>query len=137
SVKAASTANVSVSAFSGSTLDGVSLSAGDRVLLKNQTTASENGIWTFNSAGGALTRAVDADASGELSVGSSVFVDGGTVNGGQLWIVTATGATPWVPGSSSSTWTQFSGASPVTAGTGMTSAGNVFNVVGTANRLLA
>lgn len=128
--------NVSVAAFAGTTLDGVTLANGDRILLKNQTAPAENGIWTYNGAGAALTRTTDADASGELSVGSFAFVEAGTVNGGQRWMVTATGANPWLPGASSSTWTQDSGASTLTAGAGMTASGNVFNVVGTAGRIL-
>lgn len=136
SVAAAATGNVNVAAFAGTTLDGVALTAGARILLPAQTTPSQNGLWIYNGAGAALTRAVDADANGELSVGSSTFVEAGTVNGGQLWIVTATGADPWVPGASSSSWTQNSGASTLTAGAGLTATGNVFAVGGTAGRIL-
>lgn len=134
SVRAASTGNVNTAAAPAA-VDGIAGSAGDRWLLKDQTTPSQNGIWIFNGTGAALTRAVDADSGGDLSIGSMTFVEAGTANGGQLWVVTATGATPWVPGASSSTWTQFSGASQVSAGAGLTASGNVFAVGGTAGRI--
>ena len=62
SVKAASTANITIAA-APATLDGITLTAGDRLLLKNQTTANENGIYVFNGVGVALTRATDMDAA--------------------------------------------------------------------------
>jgi hypothetical protein len=128
-VRVATTANGTLaSAFeNGDTVDGVTLSTGDRILLKNQTTASENGIYTVN-ASGAPTRATDADASGELVVGTFVLVTAGTANAGNQFTVQSTTATPWVPGSSGSTWVQLSGASTVTAGAGLTASGNIFAV---------
>lgn len=130
SVQAASTGNIATLTNVSATnaLDGYTLVAGDRVLLKDQTTASANGIYTINGVGVAPTRATDADASGELSKGSLTFVENGTVNGGQLWIVTAVTATPWTPGTAGSTWTQFSGASTLTAGAGLVASGNSFAV---------
>lgn len=85
SVRAASTANGTLaSAFeNGDTLDGVTLVTGDRILLKNQTTASEDGIYTVN-ASGAPTRAVDADTFGELE-NATVMVNEGTANAGTAW----------------------------------------------------
>ena len=77
SVKAATTANITLSA--PQTIDGVSLVAGDRVLVKNQTTASANGIYVVNAS--AWTRAPDADTSSKLA-GAIVNVDSGTTNGG-------------------------------------------------------
>ena len=79
SVRAASTANVTVSG-PGAAIDGVTLSSNDRVLLKNQSTASENGIYVFNGAASALTRATDADSSDEVTAGLFTFVEEGTVN---------------------------------------------------------
>lgn len=130
SVQAASTANIATLTTVSATnaLDGYTLVLGDRVLLKDQTTASANGIYTINGVGVAPTRATDADASGELSKGTLVYVENGTVNGTQQWIMTASTATPWVPASSGSTWTQFSGASTLTAGAGLTASGNAFAV---------
>lgn len=116
------------SAFqNGATVDGVVLATGNRILIKNQSTANQNGIYTVN-ASGAPTRATDADASGEISKGAMVYVESGTANAGQLWICSATGATPWVPGTDSSTWTQFAGAADIVAGSGLTKSGNTLNV---------
>ena len=77
SVQAATTANITLSA--PQTIDGISLVAGDRVLVKDQTTASQNGIYIV--AAGAWTRSTDADTISKLS-GAVVNVDSGTVNGG-------------------------------------------------------
>lgn len=128
-VRVATTANGTLAtAFeNGDTVDGVVLATGDRILIKDQSTAADRGIYVV-AASGAPTRATDADASGELGLGSCVWVQEGTANGGQIWCVTTVGATPWVPGSSSSTWTQFSGASTTSAGAGLTATGNVFAV---------
>lgn len=129
SVRVATTANGTLaSAYAnGQTVDGVSLATGDRILIKDQTTASDNGIYTVN-ASGAPTRASDADASGELSKGTLVYVESGTANSGQLWVCSATGATPWVPGSSTSTWTQFAGAADITATAPITKTGNAIGI---------
>lgn len=84
-VRAASPGS-NVASLSGTfTLDGVALVAGDRVLLKDQTTASQNGIYVV--AAGAWTRATDADAAAELA-GGIVKVQSGTINGGTRWVTT-------------------------------------------------
>lgn len=70
----------------GDTIDGVTLATGDRVLVKDQSTASENGIYTVN-ASGAPTRATDFDAQSEV-LGSIVLVQEGTANADTLWILT-------------------------------------------------
>jgi hypothetical protein len=110
----------------GASAGGVTLATGDRILLAGQTTGSENGFYTVN-ASGAPTRATDADASGEISKGAIVYVEAGT-NAGQLWVCSATASTPWVPGSDSSTWTQFGGAADIVAGNGLTKSGNTLAV---------
>jgi hypothetical protein len=83
-VRAASIQDVALTGTT--TLDGVTLATGDRVLLKNQTNAAENGIYVFDAAGGggtgSLTRSSDADTAVELSPGFAVFVSGGTQTGG-------------------------------------------------------
>lgn len=106
----------------GDSAGGVTLATGDRILLGGQTTATENGIYTVN-ASGAPTRAADADASGEISKGTIVYVEAGT-NSGQLWVCSATASTPWVPDTDTSTWTQFAGAADIVAGNGLTKSGN-------------
>lgn len=89
SVRVATTANGTLaSAYqNGSTIDGVTLATGDRILLKNQTTGSENGIYTVN-ASGAPTRATDADASNEVSAGMVVPIEEGTSNADTMWVLT-------------------------------------------------
>ena len=77
-VRAASTANVTVSNPATSTIDGVTLATGDRVLLKNQTAPAENGIYNFATSSTAMTRASDSDAFNELT-GAAVYVNEGTV----------------------------------------------------------
>lgn len=129
-VRVASTANGTLaSAFAnGSTVDGISLVTGDRILLKNQTTGADNGIYTVN-ASGAPTRASDANGSGELVDGTGVWVASGTANGDQRWVLTAIGGTaPWVPGTNASTWTLDFAATSVTAGAGLTGSGQVLAV---------
>jgi len=86
-VRAASTANVTL-ATPGATLDGVTLVATNRVLLKNQTAPAENGIYVWTASGSALTRATDFDAWIEIP-GAAVIVEEGTVNADTLWISTA------------------------------------------------
>ena len=129
SVRVATTAagTLASSFANGQSVDGVTLATGDRILIKNQASASENGIYIVASSG-APTRATDADASGELSVGTLVYVETGTANGAQQWVCSATGATPWVPNSSTSTWVMFFAVTSTQAGNGLTATGNVLAV---------
>jgi phage-related tail fiber protein len=87
-VRAATTANgtLSTAYANGSTVDGVTLATGDRILLKNQTTGADNGIYTVN-ASGAPTRALDADSSLKL-VSLEVRVSEGTANADTEWYTT-------------------------------------------------
>lgn len=87
-VVAASTANVALASDleNGDVLDGVTLSTGDRILLKDQTDASENGVYIV-AATGAPGRAEDMNASAEFN-GAVIPVGGGTSNGGTTWRVT-------------------------------------------------
>jgi hypothetical protein len=122
SVKAASTGNLTLSATQ--TVDGVSLSAGDRVLVKDQTTKSQNGIYVV--ASGSWSRATDADAWSEL-VSAFVFVEQGTANKDTGWVCTVdTGGTL---GTTDVAWTQFSAAGTITAGDGLSKTGNELDVV--------
>lgn len=128
-VKICASTNVTQSGLTA--IDGVTPVANDRVLCVAQSTASQNGIWLAQS--GAWTRATDADASGEIQDGTLVPVAQGTANADSHWICTATGATPWVPGTSTSTWTKFLSAGDIVAGAGMTKTGAQLDVVGDAN----
>jgi hypothetical protein len=114
SVRAATTANGTLaSAFAnGQTIDGVALVTGDRILLKNQTTGAENGIYTVN-ASGAPTRATDADANAEVTSGMFLFVEEGTSNADTGWVLTTNGAI--VVGTTALTFAKFSAAPTVVA----------------------
>ena len=125
SVRAASTANVTVSG-PGAAIDGVTLSSGDRVLLKDQSTGSENGIYIFNGSASAMTRATDADASAEVTSGMFTFVEEGTVNADNGFVLTTDGSI--TVGSTSLSFVQFSGAGQITAGDGMSKTGNTLDV---------
>ena len=76
-VKVASTANIDLSNPGTSTIDGISLSAGDRVLVHNQNTPAQNGIYVFDTSSTAMVRATDSDLWDEL-VGTLVYVDQGS-----------------------------------------------------------
>jgi hypothetical protein len=101
-VRAASTANVNLSS-PGSSMDGISLTTSDRILVKDQSTASQNGIYIWNGASTAATRATDASTFDELE-SAVVTVDEGTANGGSTWRQTAVNGTI---GSNDVTWTSF------------------------------
>ncbi len=122
SVRAATTANITLS--NTQTVDGVALAVGNRVLVKNQTTASENGIYIV--ASGAWTRATDADSSTDLSSGTFVFVEQGTANADSGWVLST--EDPITVGTTALTWVQFSGAGQITAGNGLTKTGNTLDV---------
>ena len=87
-VQVASIQNVDLATNGLAAVDGVAINAGDRVLLKNQTTASQNGIYVASA--GVWTRATDADTAGELPPGFAVFVSGGTQTGGWTLLNPAT-----------------------------------------------
>ena len=127
SVRVATTANGTLSsAFAnGQTVDGITLATGDRILLKDQSTGSENGIYTVN-ASGAPTRATDFDADSEVTGGTFFFVEEGTVNADNGFVMTNDGAV--TVGTTALTFTQFSGAGQVTAGDALTKSGNTLNV---------
>lgn len=108
----------------GSTVDGVALSTGDRILIKDQATQTENGIYTVN-ASGAPTRATDADSGAELK-GTAVFVSNGTTNGGTRWVCNTTGTI--TVGTTAITFVAFGGGTTYTAGNGLSLGGNTFTV---------
>lgn len=110
----------------GDTIDGITLATGNRILIKNQATGSENGIYTVN-ASGAPTRATDFDTDAEVTAGAFTFVEQGTVNSDTGWVLSTDN--PIVVGTTSLTFTQFSSAGVITAGAGLTQSGNIFNVV--------
>lgn len=117
SVRAATTANITLSATQ--TIDGVAVIAGDRVLVKNQSTASQNGIYVV--AAGAWSRASDNDASEEM-LNATVMVQEGTTNADTQWTC-ATNA-PITINTTSLVFVQMSGAGTYSAGNGINIAGN-------------
>lgn len=129
SVRAATTANITLSGEQ--TIDGVSVVAGNRVLVKNQNTASENGIYV--AAAGAWARATDFDSDAEVTSGAFVFVEEGTTNGDAGFVLTTNA--PITVGSTGLTFAQFSGAGTILAGDGLTKDGSTINAVGTADRI--
>jgi hypothetical protein len=121
SCRAATTANITLSG--NQTIDGVAVVAGDRVLVKNQSTAADNGIYV--AAVSTWSRAADANTWDEL-VAAFTFVENGTENGNNGYICTiAPGGTLGV---TAVTWAQFSGAGQIIAGQGLSKTGNTIQV---------
>lgn len=113
------------------TLDGVSPSVSQRVLIKDQTASAQNGIYVVTNTGSVssnwvLTRATDFDTAAEIGGGDFVFVTAGTTLDNTGWVnidkVTTVGTDPIV-------FTQFSGAGTYLAGNGLTLTGNTFSAV--------
>ncbi len=127
SVVATTTANGTLaSAFAnGSTIDGVSLSTNDRILIKDQSTQTENGIYKVNSSG-APTRVDDLD-TGADAAGAFVFVEQGTVNAENGFVCTSNKGSA-VVGTNNLVFSQFSGAGQIIAGSGMDKSGNTLSV---------
>lgn len=125
-VRVAAQTNVTV-ATPGATIDGVTMVSGDRVLLPAQSTGTQNGIYVWNGAASAMTRATDADAAGEILDGTLVAVSEGT-DAGKQYIQQATPS--GAPGSWTMTWTVYNTAgNSYVAGAGLTMTGNTFDVV--------
>ncbi len=151
SVKVATTANLgatysntapSTLTNSGSqaalAIDGVTLTVNARVLVKNQTTAAQNGFYKVTTVGTGstnwvLTRTPDADAASELTAGAFTFAEEGTLNGDNGYVLSTNGAITL--GTTAITFEQFSGAGQITAGDGLTKNGNTIDAVGTADKI--
>ena len=125
SVVAATTTNGTLAtAFAnGQVVDGVTLATNDRLLIKNQTDATANGIYTVN-ASGAPTRSTDMNLGSEFP-SAYVFVEQGTVNADTGWV--CTNNSPVTLGTTNIVWTQFSGAGTYTANNGVLLTGSVFS----------
>ena len=142
SVKYASTANIAGTYNNGAgtitagsngalSIDGATPSVDDRILLKDQTTATQNGLYKVTTVGSGsaayvLTRTPDADAAAEITGGAFVFVEAGTANADNGYVFTHNG-TPTL-GTTNITVEQFSGAGQISAGDGLTKSGNTLNV---------
>ena len=124
SVRVATTANITLSGTQ--TIDTIALSVNDRVLVKNQSNAALNGIYTVQS--GAWTRAADANASALVTAGMYCWVTDGGTQGDTAWVLTTND--PITLDTTALAFTQYSGAGAVTAGDGLSSSGNIFSVKG-------
>lgn len=125
SVRVATTENITIATALnvGDTIDGVTLADGDRVLVKNQSTGSENGIYT---AGVTPARASDANTSAEVTSGLFCFVEEGTVGGDNGFVLTTND--PITLDTTALTFVQFSGAGQIVAGDALSKSGNTLNV---------
>lgn len=130
SVRVATTENITLSGTQ--TIDGVVLVAGDRVLVKDQSTASENGIYIVDS--GSWSRSSDADSDTEVTSGLFTFVSEGDTHADSGWVLTTNDTI--VLNTTSLSFAQFSGAGQITAGGGLTKNGNTIDAVGTAGRIV-
>lgn len=123
SVRAATTGAISLTGTQ--TIDGVALSVGDRVLVKDQVDATTNGIYVV--AAGAWARAADADANNEVSPGMFMFVEEGTLNADSGWVLSTNGTITL--GTSALTFVKFTQAASIAAGAGLVQNGNTYDVV--------
>ncbi len=146
SVRIATTANLSTAYNNGTsgvgatltadgngavTIDSVALTSGDRVLVKDQTTGTQNGIYSVTTVGDGsnpyvLTRATDADSSAEVTGGMFTFVEEGSAADAGFVLSNVTGSA--TIGTTALVMTQFSGAGSVTAGDGLSKSGNTLSV---------
>ena len=149
SVRVATTANLDATYNNGAgtltanangaiTVDGVTLVVGNRVLVKDQSTNTQNGFYKVTTVGSGsaafvLTRTPDADAAEELTAGAFTFTEEGTTNADNGYVLSTNGAVTL--GTTSIVFEQFSGAGQISAGNGLTKTGNTIDVVGTANKI--
>lgn len=131
SVRVATAENITLSGLQ--TIDGVLLQAGDRVLVKNQISAANNGLYA--AAVGTWSRTTDANSSANVTAGLFVFVEEGNENADSGWVLSTNqtitlGTTPL-------SFAQFSGAGQITAGAGLTKTGNTIDIeTASANRIV-
>jgi len=123
-VYVAANIDLSTALEAGDTIDGITLSAGDRVLVNGQTSGAQNGIYVVQASGAAV-RAADFDTALEIASGDFIFVSSGTTYGSTGWVQTLKPATI---GTDPISFTQFSGAGTYLAGNGLTLTGNTFSV---------
>lgn len=129
-----STGNAAFPAVDGITLTSGSVNPG--ILVANQASAFQNGIYTVTQTGSGaapwiLTRRTDADTTTEVTAGAQVPIESGTANGGQVWNQTTTGAI--TIGTTAQAWSFYFKATSTQAGAGLTATGNVFDVAANAD----
>lgn len=126
------------------TVDGIAVATGDRILVKDEGTAANNGIYTVTNAGGAgaayvLTRSADlnansGDAPGAINAGAFTFAEQGSNNTATAWVLVTQG--PITVGTTDLEFSQVGSSATYQAGNGLTLTGNSFSAVGTANRIV-
>ena len=126
SVKAATTTNITLSG-APQTIDGVTMNIGERILVKNQTDTTQNGIYIVQSS--SWLRSSDSSDGSTITPGMFLFIEQGTSNADSGWVMT--GDTSITIGSSAITFTQFSGAGQIIAGTGLSKNGNTLSITNT------
>lgn len=128
SVRVATVADVALATalVNGTVIDGVTLVTGDRVLVRAQTTGSQNGIYTV-PASGAAPRAVDANTTAQVSGGMTTYANEGTANGDKLWVLTTND--PITLATTALSFTTIGGGTSYTAGNGILLTGSAFSVV--------
>lgn len=122
SVRAASTANIDLATGGPLTIDTISVIAGDRVLVKNQTLPAQNGVYQVNA--GAWTRTLDCDTALELEA-AAVFIEEGATQADQMWTQTADN---FILGTNPVVFVQFSAVTALTAGAGLLDTGSTWSV---------
>lgn len=134
-VRVATTTNIaSLAGGAPDTLDGVSLASTDRILVKDQSTGSQNGLYTVTTLGtgsdGTWTRATDFDGASDVPAAGTiaVFVSEGTVNSDKGFVLTTNA--PYTIGSDSLAFTQFTGGATYTEGDGIDITSNIITAVG-------
>src|SRR5699024_2560761 len=123
-VNVATTGNITLSGIQ--TIDGIAVVANDRVLVKSQTNASENGVYDVKSGDWVRSSDFDSVGAGEVEQGASFFVEDGTNNNATGWTL-ATGGTITL-GTTNLVFTQYSGSTSYSAGTGLDLTGAVFSL---------
>lgn len=122
SVRATTTANITLTGTK--TIDAVVLVAGDRILVKDQTEPTQNGIYVV--ASGAWSRATDADTNTEVTSGFAVFIEEGNTYADTGWVLNLDG--PTTLGNTPLSFIQFTGLGSILAGDGLNKSGNVIKV---------
>lgn len=133
-------ATLTATANAALSVDGVAVAAGQIVLVKNEATAANNGLYAVTNAGSAgapyvLTRHADMDTSGEFSGAMVPVGNAGTANANSLWL--ANPSTPITVGTTPVPFTQLNSATSYTAGNGINISANTISAVGTANRIVS
>lgn len=126
---------ITINATGTLTVDGVLTALNDRILVKNEATSANDGLYKVTTAGAVgvaavLTRTSDMNTNAEFP-GAAIFIAQGTSNGGTGWMLKADPDTAFSCGVTSQSWTQFTGTGVITAGNGISISGNTISVATT------